>query len=736
MAAFCMPIFANSLWQLSNETSIPIGGEQLIVPDKYQLAQLAVSDFNLFQAFIPEESMGSFPQIVLPTPAGGLKAYYIYENQTLAPALKSKYPTIRTYTLISANDARITGKLDFTKWGLHAVVFDRDNTYYIDPYKHGLKDWYLVYYKKDYSRPLNKRMECLFEEDEHIMDNAISLTDELPPLTNVSNKTFGTDRRTYRLALACTMEYSAAVGGTSPTKATVLSAMATTMNRVNGVFEREFAMTAQLIGNTDDLIYLPGGSDPYSNNNGGTMLGQNQTNVTNIIGATNYDFGHVFSTGGGGIASLGSVCRNNRKAQGVTGAPNPVGDAFDVDYVAHEMGHQFGGSHTFNSESGSCSGNRSSTNAYEPGSASTIQGYAGICGSDNIQNNSDDYYHARSIFQMYTHIEGNGNCAAITTVNNNPPSVTDISLKSYNIPYKTSFELTANASDVDGDPITHCWEQYDRGSAGAWNVPNLEDEPLFRSFYPTADSVRTFPQWRDLMLNRIDVKGEVLPEVAREMRFRLMVRDIRNGFGTFNRSDNTLDVNVINTGSALFRVTSLATANQTWTGDTKQFVTWDVAGTDGGTINTPTVDIYISVDTGKTWTYKVASNVPNDGSEEVFAPNIATTRARVKVKGHNNIFFDVNDAYFEIVPQVYPASTSDISHTQLEIYPNPASAQVSLKHNLSLQSLSLLNITGQQLVKFNPIQKNLNLSNLANGIYFLEGVNEKNIKFVKKLIIE
>lgn len=726
---------ASNYWHISPEKQIATAGEQKLFPNKYILASLNVSQFNIFQGQIPKESDGDFPIIELPKPNGEIGSYYIFESPMMAAGLASRYPSIRTYTLIDTENATITGKADFTYWGFHAKIFDGSKTYFIDPYKQGNTEWYIIFYKNDFSKPLNDRMQCLVnEEHEHelLKSDGISLSGQLPQL-NGQRKTFGTERRTYRLALACTMEYSAAVGGITPSKTNVLSAMVTTMNRVNGVFEREFSMNAQLIANTDDVIYLPGGTDPYTNNNGGTMLGENQSTLNSVIGSSNFDFGHVFSTGGGGIASFASVCRNS-KARGVTGSANPSGDPFDIDYVAHEMGHQFGGSHTFNSTLGSCNGNGSSQSSFEPGSGTTIMGYAGICGSDNIQNNSDDYYHIRSLLQMSSHMEGAGNCASTISTNNTPPSISSVT-QTYTIPYKTFFELEANAVDADNDPITYCWEQWDLGAYGPWGLVS-SGNPLFRSFFPTQSNVRMFPELAKIRPDIIKSRGEVLPEVDRNVSFKVAARDIHNGFGSFNYSDDELEVNAVNTGTPLFRVTSHPTNGQVWTGDTKQTVTWNVGGTTGNGINAATVDIYFSIDTGRTWPWKMADNVPNNGSYDVMAPNWATTFGLVKVKGHNNIFFDVNNGYITIQPQVYPLSLNNVAIEKVSIFPNPANDFLHIT-NLpkEVSSISLLTVSGQTLQKV-PNTSKIDVSHLTSGFYFLRMEDAQGASFVKKFVIQ
>ncbi|HOZ51286.1 MAG TPA: zinc-dependent metalloprotease, partial [Chitinophagaceae bacterium] len=440
----------------------------------------------------------------------------------------------------------------------------------------------------------------------------------------------------------------------------------------------------------------------------------------------------VFSTGGGGIASLACICATN-KAQGVTGSSNPVGDPFDIDYVAHEMGHQFGGSHTFNSVTGSCSGNRSSNSAYEIGSATTIMGYAGICGTDNIQPHSDDYYHVRSLEQM----TGSSvkTCAAITMTGNTPPVLTSIN-KTYIIPYKTPFELTATATDANNDPLTYCWEQYNRGGSGsAWNAKTTV-APILRSFNPDTSGTRVFPKYSELIKNTESYLGEILPDTARILRFRCTVRDMHLGNGAFYTSVDTTKLDVRQTAS-LFRVTSQNTTGQSWTGYESKTITWNVAGTDIAPVAANNVNIYLSIDSGKTWPFILASNTSNDGSESIVVPNFASDWARVKVKGAGNVFFDLNDEWIQIKKVVSPSGIENYNESLISIYPNPSQGEfdIHLSLNKEIGKIEIVNSVGQivyeDIIGSNKTHLNTNLS---QGVYFVK-IQVDNKQIVKKIII-
>ena len=649
----------NSFWQKTTNRNLAIEGERKIIPQKSNILLLDEEAFKLFQKTIPKEGSLQSALISLPTPDGNEMIFKIFENPCMEAPLAAKYPMIKTYKAVSVENPAVTAKIDYTTFGFHAMVFGSNGIYFIDPYSSSNTGYYNCYYKKDYTRTSNNYTHCELDETMHASDAYLQRNGTTVINDDINNLVANGARRTYRLALACTVEYSNAVCAPNPvTKANVLSAMVTSMNRVNGVYEKDLSIHMNLVANNDTLIFI--GTDSYSNNNGSQMLGQNQTVCNARIGSANYDIGHVFSTGGGGVAYLGCVCVNADKARGVTGSSSPKGDAYDIDYVAHEMGHQFGANHTFNGNTGACNGNRNASTAYEPGSGITIMGYAGICDANDIQEHSDDFFHRTSIVEIYNHISSTS-CAVVTNTGHTAPTVSTYTA-TYSIPYKTSFEVSANATSANGFPINYLWEEWDLGPAGSWSNPNIYTAPIFRSFVPSPSNTRIFPRWDSLINNVIRYKGEVLPEVARDVKLRCTVTSYDpNGYGVFNAPDNNLTIKSVVTPT-LFRVTSQAAAT-TFTGNTTQTINWDVANTTASPISCATVNIYLSIDSARTFPYLLATNTANDGTETVTIPNVFTNNAsaRIKVKGSGNVFFDLNDGWIKINQGIAASFTTDRS---------------------------------------------------------------------------
>ncbi|MEM6965688.1 MAG: reprolysin-like metallopeptidase, partial [Bacteroidota bacterium] len=537
---------------------------------------------------------------------------------------------IRSYAGVGLDDPTASLRFDVTQFGFHAfVITGNGNSIFIDPYSKADTEHYMAYYKSDYQK-IDNNFTCHFHND--INDDGIILDGP-----NVGPQGAGDCQlRTYRLALSCTGEYAQFHGGT---KAAVMAAMNTTMTRVNGIFERDFNVNMVLVANNENLIYLNASTDPYDDSSTSQLINESQTQCDNIIGNGNYDIGHVFSTGGGGLAGLGVVCNDNNKGRGVTGTNNPVGDPFDVDYVAHELGHQFGANHTFNN---SCGGNRSNTTAMEPGSGSTIMAYAGIC-APNLQFNSDAYFHAVSIQEVSNYINNStGNaCAVLTNTGNNNPTVSGG--MDYVLPIGTPFKLTADGSDADGDALTYCWEQMDNEITTMPPVANNTDGPTFRSYAPTGDAHRYFPKLSDVV-NGVADQWEILPTTSREMNFRVTARDNHAGSGCTSEDDVTL---TFSDGAGPF-VVEVPNASMTWFAGSAETVTWDVAKTDQAPVNCAHVDIMISFDGGLTYPTTLASNVPNDGAHDVLVPDQASAACRVMVVCSDNIFYDISNNNFTI----------------------------------------------------------------------------------------
>jgi hypothetical protein len=408
---------------------------------EFRLLHIDLAALKTLLAAAPEQAAwrsASLP-LHLPHPEGRTALFRVFASPVMEPPLAEAYPGIRTFAGQGIDDPTATVRFGLTPFGLHAMVISVHGTWYIDPVDLSGSPWHFSYFKKQ-ALPQGPPRLCL------ATGKAIQ-----KPGAPAALRTVEGELRTYRLAIAATGEYTAFYGGTV---AGALAGIVTTINRVNGVYEREFGIHLTIIANDTLLIFTNPSTDPYTNSSASAMLNQNQSTCSSVIGSANYDIGHVFGTGGGGIAELGVACVNFSKARGVTGLNAPIGDPFDIDYVAHEMGHQFGGSHTFNAVTGACNGNREPAAAYEPGSGSTIMAYAGICAPNNLQVHSDDYFHTHSFDEIidFTQLSV-GNLCPVKTMTANLAPVLAVPA-GYTIPLGTPFRLTATASDPDGDPVT------------------------------------------------------------------------------------------------------------------------------------------------------------------------------------------------------------------------------------------------------------------------------------------
>lgn len=568
-------------------------------------------------------------EIQLPMPDGQTQRFAIVESSVMDPALAARYPGIKTYRGVGLDDPTERLRMDLTPAGLHGQVLRRGRDAYIDPMNADGSD-YVVYFREEALRT-DDEFECLAEATSSMVSAASA---------SASAQSDGLVR-TFRLALATTAEYTQFHGGTVEGS---LAAIATAVNRLNGIYEAELGIRFVLVANNDQLLYTDPAIDPYSNDDGSAMLSQNQATLDSVIGSANYDIGHVFATGGGGLAQVGSVCASGLKGRGVTGRANPAGDPFYIDYFAHEMGHQFGARHTFNGVIGSCGGNnRYAGTAFEPGSGSTIMSYAGICSDDNLQSSSDAYFHSASLVEIQNFV--NGGCAATEPSGNNAPLVN--AGAGYTIPVGTPFELAATGSDPDGDSITYCWEQLDLGPATTLAGVDSGNGPLFRSFSPVTDAARSFPQLSDV-LNNVQSTAEVLPVTDRFMTFRVTARDDYSGAGAFAMDEVVVRTT---TASGPFGVV-FPNSDEVLSG--VQTVVWDVANSDQPPVSAQQVDILLSTNGGANFSILLAEQTPNDGFEELVLPELYAENARIKIQASDNIFFDISDADFLIIPVAEP----------------------------------------------------------------------------------
>lgn len=572
-------------------------------------------------------------EILMPDEKGQLQKFQVWEYSNFSPELQAQFPNIRSYVGIGITDPTAYLRFSVSELGISSTVLKSGGSSFIEPYAEA-SNIYAAY--ESSSRLLDEKEAFVCSTMNEIAeDNSVSET---------SNRSNNQVFKTFRLAMSAQAEYSqyhitranAESATDDEKKAVVLAAINNTVNRVNALYEKDLAVHFNLIANTTSIIYLNATTDPYT----GSYNSEVQSTLTSVIGAANYDIGHVLVYAGpnGNAGCIGCICNSN-KGSAFTSHYIPVSDIFDIDYVAHEMGHQVGANHTH-----TYSGSEGSGVQVELGSGNTIMAYTGITGAYDTQFNSNDFFTYRNILQIQNNL-ANKACAVNTPIVNTPPVVDagpDVT-----IPMNTPFVLKGNVTDAENDAMTYVWEQNNSATtssqftSGSYASPTKTGGPNFKMFPPKSEPVRYFPEFGKVLAGVNATRWEALSTVARTLDFTLTARD-NSPLGSQTQTD-AMKITV-SAAAGPFVVTAPA-FGESLASNTTYVVKWNVANTNVAPVNTANVNIKLSTDGGKTFT-TVAANTPNDGEESITIPSNATTaNAYIMVEAVNNVYFAMSPSF-------------------------------------------------------------------------------------------
>lgn len=674
-------------WTPNNENVAAIVKDKAVsranYPEQFKLFNLDAPGFRQkLLSITGNNRLRTSTIITLPNTDGGIEEFEVVEASNFEPELQAQFPEIRAFSGKGITDKQATLKLSISPEGVQTMVFrtERENEF-IEPYSKDRK----VYSVYKSNREKGRLPWTCTTEDKQTFSNINSRISDSE--VALAAGTSSGQLKTLRLAQSCNGEYSNYFGAYSAADVSkVLAAFNATLTRCNGIYERDLSLHLNLVAASTSVIYYDPRTDPYT-----TMSSWNnqlQSTLTSNVGEANYDIGHMFgaSGGGGNAGCIGCVCVDGQKGRGITSPADgiPQGDNFDIDYVAHEIGHQLGANHTF---SHSLEGKGQSK---EIGSGITIMGYAGITSYD-VAPHSIDIFHATSIAQITANM-ANKTCPVTSSANNAVPVIAAVN--NYTIPISTPFALTAQATDGNGDALTYCWEQNDNATtsgSGSNASPTKTTGPNWISFRPVTSPTRLFPQLSTILSGALitprlpggdaGMNMEALSSVSRTLNFRLTVRDNHPYNSTTPAVGQTAFTDVVVTvtsTSGPFQVTA-PNSNITWPAGGTATVNWNVSGTNTGSVNCAFVNILLSTDGGFTFPNVLASSTPNDGSHTVTVPNTPGTNNRIKVEAVGNIFFDISNTNFTIgtaTPSCGDASgltTTNITQTSATVSWNAVS---------------------------------------------------------------
>lgn len=657
-------------------------------PVTFRAATVDLEGFFAFMTTAPlEERPGTVANGILvdiPLPNGDFATFRMVESSIMAPGLQARYPNIRTFLGQSVDTPSSIIRLSVTPHGVHAISSHEGRSFYLDPLTEVDKHITISYWLEDMPA-----RDPHFHPVDEIMDGGIDPVEAerlqrlIDAADEAGNPRFehGHQLRIYRFAVGANYQYvnwHSQQNGNSANVEDGLAAVVAVVNRVNLIYERDITVRFVLVENNDQVIFANAADDPYDNAISGTLLNQSQATLNSVIGSANYDVGHVFTRGGGGLAQVGVVCNAGGKGRAASGLPSPTTNVFAIQIVAHEIGHQFNAMHTFNASQSPCGPNRWAGSAVEPGSGSTIMSYAGSCGTQNIQGSADDYFHNHSMTQMINFITtGPGDACAQKIDLADPVPVAEIVTTGFNLPIETPF-MMVGAFDYEGDAtsLTFNWEGADTGPAGpppghaAWEGT----PPFFRSVYPGTSTYRTFPRLDRIILN-LPTIGEGLPQSTRLLRLRYTIRTNTPGGGAVA---DAAFITTVSGSAGPFVVTSQI-EREHWYPEEEYVVTWDVANTATAALGAETVDILLSPTLASQFqngtAIVLAEGIPNNGSATISIPaGLSSGQARVFVVASEGYFYAFNTHNLTLHPNPIVSNEDDGNTNAIRlssVYPNP-----------------------------------------------------------------
>lgn len=619
--------------------------------ERYQILEL---DQKALQRAL---SSGKETQISMPNSQGGMENYLVVEKVSVSPELAEKYPAIKTYQGYKISDpkSRIALTLNSTRIylyefsdALEGMRMLSTNTY--------------MFYKISGNQSMSEPISCGVPPAD--------LPAPAVPPTSIGNRTDFTGQnernkvegvRTLRLAVVSAGEYGEINGGT---KETVLANIISIVNGLNVISEQDLGIKYQLIANNDKLIFFNKATDPYNIEQNGVSTNSSYLNtrtqvvIDSLIGQQNYDLGHLFiarnETGNpvpygiGNAYGIGNVGTPEKGSGWSYFSKSTANELGFIGLVSHEFGHHLGASHTFSNQPDGL------VTQSELSSGRSIMSYGRI-------NQPDlHYYHYHSIHQIIQSFKrfqfgiDFSKVGTLVSYAQQPPA--NINLNAYHIPIKTPFVLET-PSGLKKSTFVYNWEQLDSDLVlqGTYWGSKTQKAPLFSSTSPSANSQRYFPTYARVIANNLTSDNavltansgtsmlfETLPEVPRQMTFGLTVRDGSKAQGVYLDSTQVTTVANSKPFAILTPLTAPVNAGNPLT------LEWEISNTNDSPIKATQVNILLSVDGGTKFDYLLAEKTANDGIQSVLIPNVATTRARIKIEPVDNIFYTINPTDFVI----------------------------------------------------------------------------------------